>query len=116
MSLAKIDAIIEAMRQERYRFAPVRRTYIRKKNGKLRPLGLPTWSDKLVGEVMRLLFEAYYELRLALEQKRPPTWQYALTDLQDQLAALNAPTNMLKAYLDAVHWAANVVPELPKSA
>ena len=61
MSLAKIDAIIEAMRQERYRFAPVRRTYIRKKNGKLRPLGLPTWSDKLVGEVMRLLLEAYYE-------------------------------------------------------
>ena len=61
MSLAKIDAIIEAMRQERYRFAPVRRTYIRKKNGKMRPLGLPTWSDKLVGEVMRLLLEAYYE-------------------------------------------------------
>jgi retron-type reverse transcriptase len=27
----------------------------------LRPLGLPTWSDKLVGEVVRLLLEAYYE-------------------------------------------------------
>ena len=34
---------------------------IPKKNGKLRPLGLPGWSDKLVGEVMRLLLEAYYE-------------------------------------------------------
>jgi group II intron reverse transcriptase/maturase len=29
--------------------------------GKTRPLGLPTWSDKLVGEVVRLLLEAYYE-------------------------------------------------------
>jgi retron-type reverse transcriptase len=57
----KIDQIIEAMRHERYRFRPVRRTYIPKKNGKLRPLGLPSWSDKLVGEVVRLLLEAYYE-------------------------------------------------------
>lgn len=61
MSMEKIGAIIEAIRHERYRFSPVRRVYIRKKNGKLRPLGLPTWSDKLVGEVVRLLLEAYYE-------------------------------------------------------
>src|SRR5574341_2065902 len=61
MTLAKIGAIIAAMRHERYRFAPVRRTLIPKTNGKLRPLGLPTWPDKLVGEVVRLLLEAYYE-------------------------------------------------------
>jgi len=61
MSEAKIDQIIAAMRAERYRFAPVRRVHIPKKNGKLRPLGLPSWSDKLVGEVVRLLLEAYYE-------------------------------------------------------
>ena len=61
MSEDKIEQIIEAMRHERYRFSPARRTFIPKKNGKLRPLGLPTWSDKLAGEVVRLLLEAYYE-------------------------------------------------------
>ena len=61
MTEGKIDQIIELMRYERYRFAPARRIYIPKKNGKLRPLGLPSWSDKLVGEAVRLLLEAYYE-------------------------------------------------------
>jgi len=62
MSLAKIEAIITALRQERYRWTPVRRTYIEKKgSSKKRPLGLPTWSDKLLQEVIRLLLEAYYE-------------------------------------------------------
>jgi group II intron reverse transcriptase/maturase len=61
MSEEKIDQIIELMRRERYRFSPARRIYIPKKNGKLRPLGLPSWSDKLTGEVVRLLLEAYYE-------------------------------------------------------
>ena len=62
MSLAKIGAIIDALRHERYRWRPVRRIYIDKKgSSKKRPLGLPTWSDKLVAEVVRLLLEAYYE-------------------------------------------------------
>ena len=63
MSLAKIQAIIDALRYERYRWTPVRRVYIDKKGspGKRRPLGLPTWSDKLLQEVIRSLLEAYYE-------------------------------------------------------
>jgi len=65
MSEAKIEQIITVMRHERYRFAPARRVFIPKKNGKLRPLGLPSWSDKLVGEVVRLLLEAYYEPRFS---------------------------------------------------
>ena len=61
MAMGKIERIIDAVRHERYRFKPVRRRYIPKKDGKQRPLGLPSWSDKLLGEVVRLLLEAYYE-------------------------------------------------------
>lgn len=32
-----------------------------KKSGKLRPLGLPTWADTWLQDVLRLLLEAYYE-------------------------------------------------------
>ncbi len=62
MSMAKIEAIIDALRQERYQWTPVRRVYIAKKHSaKKRPLGLPTWSDKLLQEVLRSILEAYYE-------------------------------------------------------
>src|SRR5438067_1708830 len=61
MSLGKIDAIIEALRYERYQWLPARRTYIPKKNGQKRPLGMPVWSDKLLQEVIRLILEAYFE-------------------------------------------------------
>jgi group II intron reverse transcriptase/maturase len=61
MSLEKIGKIIDDLRHERYRWTPVRRTLVPKKNGKMRALGLPTWSDKLLQEVIRSLLEAYYE-------------------------------------------------------
>jgi group II intron reverse transcriptase/maturase len=65
MSQAKIGTIIDALRHERYRWRPVKRVHIPKRDGKLRPLGLPTWSDKLVAEVVRLLLEAYYDVQFS---------------------------------------------------
>jgi retron-type reverse transcriptase len=65
MSLAKIDAIIGVLRSESYRWSPARRVYVPKKNGKMRPLGLPPWSDKLVAEVVRMLLDAYYDVQFS---------------------------------------------------
>ena len=53
MSMAKIERLIDDLRHERYRWTAVRRVYIPKKTGGQRPLGLPTWTDKLLQEVMR---------------------------------------------------------------
>ena len=61
MSQEKIAKIIEAIRYERWQWTPVRRVEIPKSNGKTRPLGIPTWSDKLLQEVIRSILEAYYE-------------------------------------------------------
>ena len=61
MSLDRIMRIIDLIKHERYRWTPVRRVEIPKPKGGKRPLSIPTWSDKLVQEAMRILLEAYYE-------------------------------------------------------
>jgi retron-type reverse transcriptase len=53
MSREKIKTMIDLIRQERWRWTPVKRVDIPKKSGKLRPLGLPSWSSKVMQEVVR---------------------------------------------------------------
>src|SRR5260370_2839227 len=84
MSLQKIEAIIEEIRYERFRWTPVKRVQIPKKNGKTRPLGIPTWKDKLVQEVIRLILEAFYEPQFSNNSHRfrpERGCQTALTDI-----------------------------------
>ena len=61
MSIERIQKIILSLKDESYQPKPARRTYIPKKNGKLRPLGIPSFEDKLLQEVIRMILEAIYE-------------------------------------------------------
>lgn len=61
MSLSRIEKLITSLKDESYQPQPSRRVYIPKKNGKMRPLGVPAFNDKLVQEVIRLILEAIYE-------------------------------------------------------
>ena len=58
----KVTLIIKSLTDGTYNPKPVRRTYIKKQqSNKMRPLGLPTFTDKLIQEVIRMILEAIYE-------------------------------------------------------
>ena len=61
MGIKRINALIEKVRDFSYQPHPARRTYIPKANGKMRPLGIPSFDDKLIQEVVRLMLESIYE-------------------------------------------------------
>lgn len=60
-TLQRIGKLIDSLKNESYHPKPARRVYIPKKNGKKRPLGIPSFEDKLVQEVVRMILEAIYE-------------------------------------------------------
>ncbi|MBD3108886.1 group II intron reverse transcriptase/maturase [Bacillus sp. AGMB 02131] len=61
-SIETVQRLIASLKDESYQPNPVRRTHIPKKNSdKKRPIGIPSFSDKLVQEVCRTILEAIYE-------------------------------------------------------
>jgi Reverse transcriptase (RNA-dependent DNA polymerase) len=65
MSMEKIDKILDSLKSETFQFTSVKRVLIPKNNGKLRPLGIPKFTDKLVQEAMRTLLEIIYEVKFS---------------------------------------------------
>jgi len=94
MSMKTIETIIDLIRREIYEWSPARRIYIEKKGStKMRPLGIPTWSDKLVQEVVRSILDAYYE----------PQFSDRAHGFRPQRGCHTA-LQAIKRYWTGVHW------------
>ena len=92
MSLDLIDKMIADLKASRYKPTPVRRVYIEKANGKLRPLGIPSFRDKLLQTVVKLILEAIYE----------PTFSHASHGFRPHRSCHTALAQVKK--MNSVRW------------